>query len=175
MDCASPILFPKGAVLSFNGAVKSMLMKLGLACLPVAFAFSVFAVVPPLIVIHPDSNNPPAQANPPPPAAPADTNFIDPALLGGESPQVKQLNEELAKQGVKPDSFMDEHFLFASLIWGTIGGGYLLYAKRQREVVPFIGGFAMIGASFMSSWFWMSIVCIAIIFGTHWLLRHSDL
>jgi hypothetical protein len=151
-----------------------MLLKLGLVCLPVAFAFSALAIVPPLIVIRAQTN-PPAQASPPAPAAPADTNFIDPALLGGETPQVKALTDELAKEGVKPESFMDEHFLFASLIWGSIGGGYVLWAKRQREVVPFIGGMAMIGASFMSSWFWMSIVCIALIIGTHWLLRHSDL
>jgi hypothetical protein len=145
-----------------------MLLKLGLACLPLAFAFPIFATVaaPP----PPAGQSTPAAA----PPASTDTNFIDPALVNGDNPQVKQLTDELEKEGIKPQSFMDEHFLFASLIWGSIGTGYLFYAKKQREVAPFIGGVAMIAASFISSWFWMSIVCIALIVGTHWLIRHSD-
>ena len=30
------------------------------------------------------------------------------------------------------------HFLFASLIWGSIGIGYFIYGKRQRSWVPMV-------------------------------------
>jgi hypothetical protein len=158
-------------VLSFNGAVmRRALQRWGLAGLTLAFACSLFAA-PALIV----SNTPPrAPAVPPAPAAaPADTNFLDPEQAD-QNPAVQQLEATLKKEGVKPDSLLDEHFLFASLIWGSIGGGYLLYAKKQREVVPFLGGVALVAASFMSSWFWMSLACVGIIVATHWLIRHSD-
>ena len=133
--------------------MRRALQRLGLACLPVMFAFSVFATNAP---------------------APADTNFIDPALTA-ENPQVKQLNDALKKQGIKPESMLDAHFLFASLIWGTVGGGYLLYARKQREIMPFIGGVAMIGVSFVIvSWVWMSLASIAIMFGVWQLMKMGD-
>ena len=70
--------------------------------------------------------------------------------------------------------FLDTNFLFASLIWGTVGGGYLLYARKQREIVPFIGGVAMIAASFMvTSWFWMSVICIALMAGVYLMVKQG--
>ena len=63
---------------------------------------------------------------------------------------------------------LNTKFLFASLIWGTVGGGYLLYARQQRAPTPFLGGVAMIAVSFLiSSWFWMSLICIALMVGVH--------
>ena len=125
---------------------------LGLACLLVALAGSLFA-----------ANSP----------APADTNFIDPELVA-ENPQVKQLTDALKKEGVNTDSLLNEQFLFASLIWGTIGGGYLIYARKQREIVPFIGGVAMIAVScFVGSWFWMSVICLALMAGVYQLMKQG--
>ena len=72
-------------------------------------------------------------------------------------------------------SLMDMHFLFASLIWGSVGGGYMLYARKEREAVPFVGGVAMIAVScFISSWFWMSLVCIGLMFGVWKMMRQAD-
>ena len=147
-------------------------MKLGLACLTAGFALSVFATAPLVVVGQPAATNPPAVR---PPTAAADTNFIDPALLGGDNPQVAQLTEELKKEGVKPESFMDQHFLWASLLWGSVATGYLIYAKRQREFIPFLGGAGMFAAScLVTAWFWMSVVCIVLIIATHWMIRHTD-
>ena len=91
-----------------------------------------------------------------------DTNFLDPQIVSG-NPQLKQLMDQVALDG-QPGSLLDEHFLFASLIWGSVGGGYLLYARKQRMIVPFVGGVAMIGASFLViSWLWMSLFCIGVV------------
>ena len=69
---------------------------------------------------------------------------------------------------------LNTKFLFASLIWGTVGAGYLLYARQQRAPVPFLGGVVMIAVSFLiSSWFWMSVVCIALMVGVHQLMKRG--
>src|SRR5580698_3102619 len=95
--------------------------------LPMLFAFSFFATDLP---------------------AAADTNFVDPNITD-DSASTKMLNDVLKKNGIKVDSMLDEHFLFASVIWGGVAGGYLFYARKQREVTPFIGGVAMMAASFL--------------------------
>ena len=117
-----------------------------------AFAFSLFA-----------TNSP----------APAGTNFIDPEIVA-DNPQVRQLTEAMKKEGFKPESLLNESFLFASLLWGTVGGGYLLYARKQREIVPFVGGVALIAVSFLvTSWFWMSVAGIAVMVGVYQLMKQG--
>ena len=69
---------------------------------------------------------------------------------------------------------LNEKFLFASLIWGSVGCGYLLYARRQREIVPFLGGVAMIAVScLVGSWFWMSLICLALMVGVYLLVKQG--
>ena len=136
--------------------MRNTLRKIGLACLPVAFACSLFAT------------------NAPTPRVVANTNFIDPELLA-DNPQVKQLAEALKKEGFKPESAMNQNFLFASLFWGTVGGGYLIYARKQREITPLLGGVAMIAVSFLvTSWLWMSLACLALMVGVWQMLKQGD-
>jgi len=135
--------------------MKSTLRKLRLAGSLLMFAFSLFAT------------------NSPAPVAPADTNFIDPQIVD-DNPQAKRLMEVMKKEGIKPEALLDEHFLFASLLWGSVGAGYLVYARKQRETVPFIGGVMMIGVScFVSSWFWMSILCLALMVAVYQLKKQG--
>ena len=111
--------------------------------------------------------------NSPAPVTPADTNFIDPNIIE-DNPQAKRLMEVLKKEGIKPEALLDEHFLFASLLWGSVGAGYLFYARKQREIVPFIGGVMMIGVSyFVGSWFWMSMLCLALVAGVYQLKKQG--
>jgi len=106
-------------------------------------------------------------------AALADTNFIDPAVTD-DNAATKQLTEILKKNGVKTDSLLDEHFIFASMFWGAVAGGYLLYARKQREIMPLVGGVAMMVVSFMvASWVWMSLTSIAIMVAVWWLCRRG--
>jgi hypothetical protein len=61
-------------------------------------------------------------------------------------------------------------FLFASLIWGSIGVGYFVYGKRQQSFAAMGGGIMMIAASyFIGSALLQSLVCLGIIAAVYWL------
>jgi hypothetical protein len=61
---------------------------------------------------------------------------------------------------------MDGGWLFASLVWGSVGAGYWVYAKKQHSVPALIGGAALVAISyFIPSPLWMSLAAIAIIAG----------
>jgi len=42
-------------------------------------------------------------------------------------------------------------FLFASLVWGSVGVGYFIYGKKQQSLCPMVGGILMIIASYFMS------------------------
>ena len=68
----------------------------------------------------------------------------------------------------------DSSFLFASLFWGSIGAGYWIYGKKQREMMPMIGGITMIGVSYLvSSWLLMSLICIALMVAVYQLVKRG--
>ena len=65
-------------------------------------------------------------------------------------------------------------FLFASLVWGSIGMGYFIYGKKQQSLSPMVGGIVMIGVSyFVGSALLMSLICIAVIVVVYGLLKHG--
>ena len=69
---------------------------------------------------------------------------------------------------------LNEHYLWASVIWGAIAAGYLIYGWRQRALMPFIGGLVMTAASFLIvSALLMSLACIALMFGIYWLAKQA--
>jgi hypothetical protein len=71
-------------------------------------------------------------------------------------------------------NLFDPSFLFASLIWGSVGAGYFIYGKRQQSFVPMIGGVAMVAVSyFVSSALGMSLICLAVIATVHLLLKQG--
>ena len=71
-------------------------------------------------------------------------------------------------------NLFDAHLLFASLVWGSVGVGYWIYGKRQTSMSSMLGGVAMIGVSyFVGSWFWMSLVCIALMVGVYLLVKRG--
>ena len=66
------------------------------------------------------------------------------------------------------------HFLFASLIWGSVGVGYFIYGKRQSSWVPMVGGVLMIAASyFTGSALVMSLICIGLMVAMYGLLKRG--
>ena len=72
-------------------------------------------------------------------------------------------------------NWFNENFLFASLFWGTIAGGYLIYGWKQKALMPFLGGLAMTAASILiSSAALMSLACVSIILAVYWLVRSGD-
>ena len=71
-------------------------------------------------------------------------------------------------------NLLDPTFLFASLVWGSVGVGYFIYGKKQESLVPAIGGILMVvTAYFVSSAMLMSVVCVVIILAVHLLLRRG--
>ena len=65
----------------------------------------------------------------------------------------------------------DTSYLFANLFWGSVGFGYWVYGKKQREMMPMIGGAAMIAVSyFVTSWLLMSLICIALMVAVYKLI-----
>ena len=67
---------------------------------------------------------------------------------------------------------LNEHYLWASCIWGAIAGGYMIYGWRQRALIPFLGSLVMSAACFLSA-LWMSLACIATMVAIWWLCRQG--
>lgn len=68
----------------------------------------------------------------------------------------------------------DSSFLFASLLWVAIGVAYWIYGKKQREMMPMIGGAAMVGISYLvSSWLLMSLIGLALMVAVFLLVKRG--
>lgn len=64
------------------------------------------------------------------------------------------------------------HFLFASLIWGSVGFGYFIYGKKQSSLVPLVGGLIMMIVSCMiGSALAMSLACLGIMAAVYVLVK----
>lgn len=65
-------------------------------------------------------------------------------------------------------------FLFASLLWGSIGMGYFIYGKKQQTLSAMAGGVLMVIVSyFIGSAFLMSLVCLGIMAAVYFLVRRG--
>ena len=68
----------------------------------------------------------------------------------------------------------DGNFLWASLFWGAVAGGYLIYGWRQKSGIPLAAGAAMTLMSFIGpNALVMSLVCTGAIGATWWLLKQG--
>lgn len=68
---------------------------------------------------------------------------------------------------------LNQNFLWASLLWGAVGGGYLVYGWRQKAAIPLAGGAALTAISFFLPALWMSLAGVAIMFAVWWLLKQG--
>ena len=65
-------------------------------------------------------------------------------------------------------------FLFASLVWGSIGAGYFLYGRKQSSWIATTGGLALMITSYLiSSAFLMSLVSLVIMATIYFLHKHG--
>lgn len=65
-------------------------------------------------------------------------------------------------------------FLWASLLWSSVGLGYFVYGKRQQVFSAMSGGvLLMAGSYFISSALWMSLGSLAIMAAVFWLTRRG--
>lgn len=66
-------------------------------------------------------------------------------------------------------------FLFASLIWGSIGLGYFVYGKRRQSISAMAGGMLMmVGAYFIDSALLMSLASLAIMAAVYFLVKSGN-
>lgn len=71
-------------------------------------------------------------------------------------------------------NWFNENFLLASMVWGSIATGYLIYGWKQKAVPPLIGGAAMMAASIcISSALLMSVACATLVAVVYWLVRQG--
>jgi hypothetical protein len=69
---------------------------------------------------------------------------------------------------------IDTKFLFASLLWGSVGVGYFIYGKKQQEMIPLIAGLVMIAISyFVGSALFMSLISVALIGAVYFLMKRK--
>jgi hypothetical protein len=60
----------------------------------------------------------------------------------------------------------NSNVLLATLFWGSIGAGYLIYGRKQRSWPAMVGGIAMIAVSYFVGFVsLMSLATIAIMAG----------
>ena len=63
-------------------------------------------------------------------------------------------------------------FLFASLLWSSVGSGYWIYGKKQQSLTAMSGGILMFAAScLISSALLMSLACVGIGGVVYFLMR----
>ena len=69
---------------------------------------------------------------------------------------------------------MNMDTLWASMLWGAAGSGFVIYGKKQGRFVPLVGGLVMIGATyFCETALVMSIVGVAMAVGIWWLTKQG--
>jgi hypothetical protein len=95
-------------------------------------------------------------------------------------PQAFPLNQLLAKRIGLQDNYkavdllLNQHYLWASCIWSAIASGYWIYGWRQKSLISFLGGLAMMAASILIvSALLMSLASLAIMFVVWWLLKQG--
>ena len=67
---------------------------------------------------------------------------------------------------------LNTSFLFASLLWGSVGLGYFIYGKKQQSGIPMAGGVVMMAASyFAASVLIMSLICVGVMGLVYVLLK----
>jgi len=67
---------------------------------------------------------------------------------------------------------LDSHALWASILWGGIGGGYFIYGWRQKDSVPLVGGVVMSLACFLPAGP-MTLVSILTMVAVYWLKKQG--
>jgi hypothetical protein len=71
---------------------------------------------------------------------------------------------------------LDMGGLIASLFWGGIGMGFLVYARKQRSIPALLGAVGLIGISYFlaDSALWMSLAGVGILIGVYYWSRRED-
>jgi len=68
----------------------------------------------------------------------------------------------------------NSNFLFASLVWGSVGLGYFIYGKKQASWIPMVAGVLMVALSYFASSAWvMSLASLGLMATVYLLLKRG--
>ena len=67
---------------------------------------------------------------------------------------------------------MDSNQLWASVLWGGIGSGYIAYGWKQKLSIPLVGGVVMTLSCFLTA-LPMTIISIATMVAVYWLMKQG--
>ena len=67
---------------------------------------------------------------------------------------------------------MDATYLFAALVWSSVGFGFFVYGKKQRKLIPLIGGLLLMGITYAIRIPLTLSFAGLVIIGTMYLLRN---
>jgi len=67
---------------------------------------------------------------------------------------------------------LDSNQLVASVLWGGIGGGYLIYGWRQKAAIPLLGGVVMSLSCFLPA-LPMTLLSLATMAAVYWLVKQG--
>lgn len=82
------------------------------------------------------------------------------------------ISRDVSWQFVNSQMDLDSNTLIASLVWGSIGAGFVVYGKKQSEPVTLFGGLALVGVSyFAGTALMMSLISVTLIAAIFWLRR----
>ena len=63
---------------------------------------------------------------------------------------------------------MDPLYLFCVLTWSAIGFGFFFYGKKQKRLIPMVGGILMMASTYFGGApLTLSMICIAIVLGIY--------
>ena len=66
------------------------------------------------------------------------------------------------------------NFLFASLIWGSVGMGYFVYGKKQSCWPAMAAGLLMMVASYFAGSAWlMTLICVVLVAAAYVLTKQG--
>ena len=68
---------------------------------------------------------------------------------------------------------LNQSFLLANCFWGAVASGYMIYGWRQRSLIPFLGGLAMLAVSCFTPALTMSVASIVIMFAVWRLVKQG--
>jgi hypothetical protein len=69
---------------------------------------------------------------------------------------------------------LNEHYLWASLVWSSVGGGYWAYGKKQTSMAAMLGGVAIVAVSWLiMSALVMSLVSIGLMVAIYYLIQQG--
>jgi hypothetical protein len=69
---------------------------------------------------------------------------------------------------------MNEGTILASMVWGSVAVGCIIYGKKQGATVPMVGGFALLAVSYLiPNSVYMSLVSVALLCGMGWFSKQG--